>query len=76
MKLNPLKCKSFCIGPTSKSWVVRDPGLSVDGVLVSGAKPFTALRYLGVNYTLSKGLRDDTQYDRLHEAVSSQESWA
>ena len=61
MKLNPLKCKSFQIGSTSKSWVVRDPGLSVDGVSVSGAKPSTALRYLGVNYMLSKGLRDDTQ---------------
>ena len=57
MKLNPLKCKSFWIGSTHHSWVVRDPGLSVDDVLVSGAKPSTALRYLGVNYTISKGLR-------------------
>ena len=70
MNLNPHKSSAFQLGSSGKTWIARDPGLSVDGVSIPGANPSTVLRYLGVDYTLSKGLREDTQCDRLLKAVN------
>jgi hypothetical protein len=56
MTLNPHKSSSFLITSMRKTWVVRDPGLSIWETMVPGAKPSSVLKYLGVNYTLSKGL--------------------
>ena len=72
MKLNALKCNAFQIGSSSKAWITREPSLSVDVQVVSGASPSTVLRYLGVNYTLSKASEITLSVIRLYEAVSSQ----
>jgi hypothetical protein len=70
MTLNPQKSSSFLITSQRNTWIVRDPGLSVGETMVPGARPSSELKYLGINYTLSKGLESGTLIDKLVRAVS------
>jgi hypothetical protein len=70
MTLNPRKSSSFLITAMRKTWICRDPGLSIGETKVPGARPSSALKYLGVNYTLSEGLESGALIDKLMQAVN------
>lgn len=76
MKLNPSKSRSFLVEAGRKTWVVRDAKLSLGGETVPGADPSTPLRYLGLSYTLAKGLNDKSQCEKLVQAVERVKSLA
>jgi hypothetical protein len=76
MTLNPLKSSSFLITSKRNTWIVRDPGLSIGETMVPGARPSSVLKYLGVNYTLSKGLEGGALIDKLVQAASRVRSLA
>jgi hypothetical protein len=64
MTLNPLKSSSFLIHALRKTWIVRDPSLSIGETVVPGARPSSLLKYLGIHYTLSEGLESQTHKGR------------
>nr|ADX60049.1 R2 protein [Kalotermes flavicollis] len=70
MTLNPRKSSSFLITAMRKTWISRDPGLSRGETKVPGARPTSAFKYLGVNYTLSEGLESGALIDKLMQAVN------
>jgi hypothetical protein len=76
MTLNPRKSSSFLITSKRKTWIVRDPGLSIGETMVPGARPSSVLRYLGVDYTLSEGLESGALVDKLIKAVDRAKSLA
>jgi hypothetical protein len=70
MTLYPRKSSSFLITAMRKTWICRDPGLSIGETKVPGARPSSALKYLGVNYTLSEDLESGALIDKLMQAVN------
>jgi hypothetical protein len=70
MSLNPRKSPSFLITAMRKTRIYRDPGSSTGETNVPGARPSSALEYLGVNYTLSEGLESGSLIDKLIQAVN------
>jgi hypothetical protein len=70
MTLNPRKSSSILIIAMRKTWICKDPSLSIGETKVPGARPSSALKYLGVNYTLSEGLESCALIDKLIQAVN------
>lgn len=70
MTLNLLKLSSFLIQAIRKTWIVRDPSLSIDEAMVPDARPSSVLKYLGIHYTLTEGLESGTIIDKLVKAVN------
>jgi hypothetical protein len=70
LNFNSRKSSSFLIQSMRKTWIIKDPGLSIGETMVHGSRPSSVLRYLGINNTLSEGLEGGALIDKLLKAVN------
>lgn len=59
MELAARKSLALRISAHRRSWVATDPGLVADGISIPAAAADTPMRYLGVTFTIARGISSD-----------------